>query len=385
MQALAAHAELKSYRLAVSRARGQPAFCVFSNAVLDAICAAMPASEAALYRIPGLGKTKVAEHGAAILQICGGGRASAGGVAAAAAAFQRRTSSSAAAPVPTSVAPAAMRHSEAWAWSAPGMGLIGDPTLGSRRTSAPVSPPGPAGAGGGWSEADDRYLWDSQHAGTAALASHFGRTAGSIRARLTHLNNPEHKAYVRRMALPAAATMPVKRSGLSKASGDVIDLTSPKRPRLSPECQEERGAAAAPAPSVRLEQLSSEQGAAARRALAGENLFITGAAGTGKSFLLRYIIEQLQARLGVAAVAVTAPTGIAAVNISGSTVHSWAGVGLGRGDPQKILGRVLSGKAQRNWRSARGATTTAAPIPNSCLVLKLLRCGCSPVIVPACA
>jgi superfamily II DNA helicase RecQ len=55
-------------RLAVSRARGQPAFCIFSNAVLDAIVAAAPQSEAALRRIKGMGPTKVAEHGGEILR-----------------------------------------------------------------------------------------------------------------------------------------------------------------------------------------------------------------------------------------------------------------------------------------------------------------------------
>lgn len=54
--------------------------------------------------------------------------------------------------------------------------------------------------GGSWSEADDQYLWTHQHDGRAALASHFCRTGGGIGARLTHLKNPEHKAYTRRMS-----------------------------------------------------------------------------------------------------------------------------------------------------------------------------------------
>lgn len=48
-----------------------------------------------------------------------------------------------------------------------------------------------------------------------------------------------------------------------------------------------------------------------------ENLFVTGKAGTGKSTFLRYIIKNLKKNA-----IVCAPTGIAAVNIGGATLHS---------------------------------------------------------------
>lgn len=52
----------------------------------------------------------------------------------------------------------------------------------------------------------------------------------------------------------------------------------------------------------------------------GNNCFITGSAGTGKSFVIeKYIKEMKDIKKNVI---VTAPTGIAAVNIGGATFHS---------------------------------------------------------------
>ncbi|KAG6824685.1 hypothetical protein H0H93_001659, partial [Arthromyces matolae] len=62
----------------------------------------------------------------------------------------------------------------------------------------------------------------------------------------------------------------------------------------------------------------------------GKNVFFTGPAGTGKSVLLRAIIDELRNIWGPKAVAVTATTGVAGVNVGGTTLHSFAGIGLGK-------------------------------------------------------
>ena len=58
----------------------------------------------------------------------------------------------------------------------------------------------------------------------------------------------------------------------------------------------------------------------------GHTTFLTGAAGAGKSYALREYIVYLK-RHGVR-YAVTASTGIASTHISGTTVHSWSGIGI---------------------------------------------------------
>jgi ATP-dependent exoDNAse (exonuclease V) alpha subunit len=58
----------------------------------------------------------------------------------------------------------------------------------------------------------------------------------------------------------------------------------------------------------------------------GHTTFLTGAAGSGKSYVLREYIAYLR-KHGIS-YAVTASTGIASTHISGSTIHSWSGVGI---------------------------------------------------------
>lgn len=76
------------------------------------------------------------------------------------------------------------------------------------------------------------------------------------------------------------------------------------------------------------------QEAAIEAAKRGESFFLTGSAGTGKSYVLRRVIEQLGGQ--GKSVAVTASTGCAAVALKGCTIHSFASVGIGN-DPIDVL------------------------------------------------
>ncbi len=58
----------------------------------------------------------------------------------------------------------------------------------------------------------------------------------------------------------------------------------------------------------------------------GYNIFLTGAPGSGKTFLLNQYVNYLKENNR--AVAVTASTGIAATHMNGTTIHSWSGLGI---------------------------------------------------------
>lgn len=58
----------------------------------------------------------------------------------------------------------------------------------------------------------------------------------------------------------------------------------------------------------------------------GENIFLTGAPGTGKTYVLNQYLDYLKDH-GIEA-AITAPTGIAASHIGGMTLHSFFGIGI---------------------------------------------------------
>src|SRR6516164_6814793 len=59
-------------------------------------------------------------------------------------------------------------------------------------------------------------------------------------------------------------------------------------------------------------------------AQAGRNCFLTGMAGTGKSTTLRQFIRDALKRVDV-----TAPTGVAALNVGGMTIHRFCGMLIG--------------------------------------------------------
>ncbi|KAF9253261.1 hypothetical protein DTO013E5_351 [Penicillium roqueforti] len=99
--------------------------------------------------------------------------------------------------------------------------------------------------------------------------------------------------------------------------------------------------------------LSEEQQAVLKTVVErGKSMFFTGSAGTGKSVLMREIIAQLRYKYRKESdrIAVTASTGLAACNIGGVTLHSFAGIGLGKEPVPDLVKRIKKNpKARNRW------------------------------------
>ena len=180
-------------------------------------------------------------------------------------------------------------------------------------------PPRRGSSTGSWQATDDIWLWANRHLAVGTLAEHLGRGEGGITSRLVHLQDPSHAAYQR---LRGVAT-----------------------PRLAPSLASESVPAAA---------LNAQQRVALDCAQRGLSFFLTGGAGTGKSFTLAYIVRTLKRIHGTGAVFVTASTGIAACHVGGTTLHSFAGVGLGSETAAELTERAAKNRgASTRWAACR--------------------------------
>jgi len=99
-----------------------------------------------------------------------------------------------------------------------------------------------------------------------------------------------------------------------------------------------------------MEKLNNQQQKIFNKYLNGENIFITGPGGSGKTFLIKLIVEHAinnQKNYKVCAL-----TGCAAIllNCGATTLHSFAGVGLAKGAVNQVVDSVVKNKfRKRNW------------------------------------
>lgn len=127
-------------------------------------------------------------------------------------------------------------------------------------------------------------------------------------------------------ASPRAATTALKRSRSAltdltndPASSRATDASRRKVRRVLLDQTPTEGAAKPPQPR---EALTADQRRVLSLVARKKNVFFTGSAGTGKSFLLQYILRHV----ALGRVYVTAPTGVAAYNVGGVTLHHFAGM-----------------------------------------------------------
>jgi ATP-dependent DNA helicase PIF1 len=100
-----------------------------------------------------------------------------------------------------------------------------------------------------------------------------------------------------------------------------------------------------------MEGLSEDQKKALDLLTSDRNVFVTGGAGTGKSYLMKKFMSQIDSKK----FPLLASTGAAAVLVGGRTFHSYFGLGIMEGGPRETVDRAVKNKRVRSrLRKATG-------------------------------
>lgn len=96
--------------------------------------------------------------------------------------------------------------------------------------------------------------------------------------------------------------------------------------------------------------MNEEQKVALRLMARGDNIFLTGMGGSGKTFLINEFIKFYKDAKNIA---VTSTTGTSAILLKGGkTIHSWAGIGLGNGSIHAMITKIRKKPYLRNrWKN----------------------------------
>lgn len=100
--------------------------------------------------------------------------------------------------------------------------------------------------------------------------------------------------------------------------------------------------------------LNEKQDIAFKKIMDGENLFITAPAGTGKTYLIE-CYRKYRSRMveinpnNFKLIGITSTTGVSALLINGTTLHSFLGIGLGLGSVEDTIKEVVRRKRTDVW------------------------------------
>lgn len=100
--------------------------------------------------------------------------------------------------------------------------------------------------------------------------------------------------------------------------------------------------------------LTLKQKEALRHMKSGKNIFLTGPAGTGKTFILKYFIDWYKENKENEdyKIYITSTTGLASLLIDGMTIHRYAGIGIGDKDINTYYKKIMKMKSlKRRWIS----------------------------------
>ncbi|XRB14295.1 ATP-dependent DNA helicase pfh1 [Pseudoscourfieldia marina] len=253
---------MPAFSNAVRRTSSMPAFCIFSNAVLEAISSSFPSTMAELARINGVGSQKCREYGDDVLRI-----------------------------VQEHVAR----------------------TINRKRNAATQE--------------------HTQERLPGATVDANANTGGAT-------------PNVHPMFLNAVQKNAIKKPRRDSSTGGAASTTA--APKAIPNTMSLADA----------EKSKTQMNETQRRVLdlavnQKRNVFFTGSAGTGKSFVTKTLIALLRHKRysgDDTKVAVVAPTGIAAMPLGGTTVHKFIGAGLAAGKVESVVDRVHSSKtAKQRW------------------------------------
>jgi len=241
--------------------------------------------------------------------------------------------------------------------------------------------PTPANHGAKWTPEQDTWLINAvaKNVSTSTISEKMSRSKGSIISRLkiiavreiTNGQTIEHAMALTKLSREAIEEFGEKQKALKelaitkkleKASlkinsvvtvikvdtQNVLAQSSQKSSNQQQQPHQQQQQQPPPSVPLNYEDLNDEQKLVVDNVANGNNILITGSAGCGKSFVVKYIIQYAHESQKI--IGICAMTGSAAVLIGGTTVHSFMGIGLGA-EPVDYLVRKIcanpTGKAKQ--------------------------------------